>query len=165
MPGRRMGSILIVSLLCFFAVFSLGVWKIENNIREGNFRFLEETASRIGRAIALRINASSHAMEAVGMGHVHDSDEEHFARVERIYNRLGLDSLIYVGTNGVGHDHAGKRYDFTDNSAVMAALGGVTSVFDCRLLLEDGEEGNHAGHLGLAVPVLQDDRVVGAVVA
>ena len=165
MPGRRMGSILIVSLLCFFAVFSLGVWKIENNIREGNFRFLEETASRIGRAIALRINASSHAMEAVGMGHVHDSDEEHFARVERIYNRLGLDSLIYVGTNGVGHDHAGKRYDFTDNSAVMAALGGVTSVFDCRLLLEDGEEGNHAGHLGLAVPVLQDDMVVGAVVA
>ncbi len=161
-----MGILLGVSLVIFLLVFCLGVWKIEDNIRDGNFRFLEETAGRISRALVLRINAGSQAMEAVGMGHVHDTDDEHLARMEGIYNRLGLDRLVYVDTQGIGHDHRGRIYNLADNHAVMAALDGVTSVFDCRMLqgsLQGDDRGS--GHVGLAVPVRHDERVTGAVVA
>ena len=164
-PERRMGGILLACLLCILVAFGLAVWKIDRNIRDGNFCFLEETASRIGRAVALRISISSHTLEAVGMGHAHDWDDAHFAGVERVYTRLGLSRLIYVGKDGVGHDHGGKSYDFAGNDAVMAALGGKIRAFDCQLLQGYGADDSHEDHLGLAVPVHQDSEVVGAVVA
>ena len=164
-PERRMGGILLACLLCILVAFGLAVWKIDRNIRDGNFLFLEETASRIGRAVALRISISSHTLEAVGMGHAHDWDDAHFAGVERVYTRLGLSRLIYVGKDGVGHDHGGKSYDFAGNDAVMAALGGKIRAFDCQLLQGHGTDDSHEDHLGLAVPVHQDSEVVGAVVA
>lgn len=161
-PAGRIGKLVGLLVLVVFGVVAGVIWKVNSDIAQGSQKYFEEIARSLSNTIAMSIEASCYALEAVGSGHFSSHHDE---EVHRLYERLSLETMLFVDKDGFGEGHNNRVYDFRHVPEIMEALKGKTSVFDCKYIHDLDGTHQKKSHLALAVPLVRGNEIRGAVVA
>ncbi len=163
-PARNLGGVLAFFLTLFLVVLMLVLWNVSSNISAGSTRYLEEISRRLANTMVNSVEGSAQALTAVGTAYEHNH-ELYAQDVQRLYERLSLEKLIFIDLEGHGHDLGGNHYDFSDNRLVMQATKGKDVVFDCSAIHAKDGSVQKKSHMALAVPIFHGDKLSGAAIA